>query len=67
MSSKVFNLLSDLAQDTNKRDRFNENPEVVLDEYGIDQDMKTLLTSGKWEDFQQAVHKEAEAYGMKAP
>ncbi len=66
-SSKLFDLLSELAKNPGKAKRFNANPSEVLDEYEIDEELKNLLTTGDWEDFKEAVKKEAEEYGLKAP
>ncbi len=68
-SSKLFDMLSDLAKNPGQAQRFNANPSQVLDEYEIDEELKTLLTTeeGNWNNFTEAVKKEAEQYGLKAP
>ncbi|MCT7992697.1 hypothetical protein [Laspinema olomoucense] len=66
-SSKLFDLLSELAKNPGKAKKFNENPSQVLDEYEIDEELKNLLTTGDWEDFKEAVKKEAEEYGLRVP
>ncbi|MCT7972570.1 hypothetical protein [Laspinema olomoucense] len=66
-SSKLFDLLSDLAKNPGKAQKFNENRSQILDDYEIEEELKTLLMTGEWADFQEAVQKEAEEYGLKAP
>lgn len=66
-SSKLFDLLSELAKNPGQAQRFKANPSQILDEYEIDEELKALLTTGDWEDFKEAVKKEAEEYGLKAP
>ncbi|MBO0350588.1 hypothetical protein J0895_16095 [Phormidium pseudopriestleyi FRX01] len=67
-SSKLFDMLSDLAKNPDKVQEFNENPSQVLDEYEIEEELKALLMSKKnWNKFTEAVQKEAEKYGLKAP
>lgn len=66
-SSKLFDMLSDLAKNPGQAQRFNANPSQILDEYEIDEELKALLTTEDWEDFKEAVKKEAEEYGLRVP
>ena len=51
MASPLFNLLADLAEDSNKRQALVSNPDSVLNEYDLTNQQKELIKQGGEENF----------------